>query len=125
MANLQVTASNPTNMVASRQSTPQNPLVNVASMVRNSISGSGSLSSGDVHMGSIQANIQNAINRTGNSDLSALASLQSAQKYMAQAAGAKDIATRNAALANAKAQLINVNNRFADNHIAVNVAKRI
>jgi hypothetical protein len=92
-----------------------NPKTQIYSDIRNSINGRGSLNSSNVHVNSIQQNIARAISVSKEfSDAPALTALQNAQKYMATASGAKDVASRNAALASAKAELITANNTMAN-----------
>ena len=80
-----------------------NPMSNIASDIRNSLYGRGSLSSGGAHIGSIQANINRALNASKQfSNTPAQAALQAAQKSIA----AGD-------LAGAQKSLIEANNAMA------------
>jgi hypothetical protein len=89
-----------------KQTSP-NPLF---SDIKNSLSGSGSLSSSNVHIGSIQSNIARALTRTGNSNAVTRDSLLKAQNFMSAAAGAKTASERQAALTSAKNLLLAANN---------------
>ncbi|MHB8102372.1 MAG: hypothetical protein ACYDEF_09410 [Methanosarcina sp.] len=80
-----------------------NPMVNIASNIRNSLFGRGSLSSGGAHIGSIQTNINRALNASKQfSNAPAQTALQAAQKSIA----AGD-------LAGAQKSLIEANNAMA------------
>ena len=61
-----------------------NPMSNIASDIRNSLYGRGSFSSGGAHIGSIQANINRALNASKQfANTPAQASLLAAQKSIA------------------------------------------
>ena len=80
-----------------------NPMSQIQSNIRNSLYGRGSLSSGGAHIGSIQANINRALNASKQfSNTPAQAALQAAQKSIA----AGD-------LAGAQKSLIEANNAMA------------
>jgi len=80
-----------------------NPMSNIASDIRNSLYGRGSLSSGSAHIGSIQANINRALNASKQfSNAPAQASLLAAPKSIA----AGDMAS-------AQKSLIEANNAMA------------
>ena len=80
-----------------------NPMSNIASDIRNSLYGRGSISSGSAHIGSIQANINRALNASKQfSNTPAQASLLAAQKSIA----AGD-------LAGAQKSLIEANNEMS------------
>ena len=80
-----------------------NPMVNIASDIRNSLCGRGSLSSGSAHIGSIQANINRALNASKQfSNAPAQASLLAAQKSIASGD-----------MASAQRSLIEANNAMA------------
>ena len=91
-----------------------NPQAHIANDILNSLKGTGSLATSNVHVGSIQQNLARAISVSNEfSDKPAQVALVNAQKAMAEAAGAKDAAARNAAFANAKQALIQANNEMA------------
>jgi hypothetical protein len=91
-----------------------NPMTSIANDVRNSLYGTGSFGSGNVHIGSIQSNISRALSVSNEfSNKPAQASLQAAQQSLSQAASAKDAASRNAALAQARQYMIRANNEMS------------
>lgn len=91
-----------------------NPMTQIASTVRNSLFGSGSLGTNNAHIGSIQNNIARAISVSKEfSNTPAIESLLAAQASMTAASSAKDSASRNAALASAKQSLIIANNAMS------------
>ena len=80
-----------------------NPMFNIASDIRNSLCGRGSLSSGSAHIGSIQANINRALNASKQfSNAPAQTALQAAQRSIASGD-----------MASAQRSLIEANNAMA------------
>lgn len=108
----------PTTSIAPR--TPQvikgapNPMTSIASDVKNSLYGTGSLSANSAHFGSIQSNIARALSVSNEfSNKPAMASLQAAQKSMSLASSAKDSASRASYLAQARQALVEANNAMS------------
>jgi hypothetical protein len=91
-----------------------NPMSAIANDVRNSLYGTGSFGSNNVHIQSIQSNISRALSVSNEfANKPAQASLQAAQQSLAQAASAKDAASRYAALAAARQYMIMANNEMS------------
>jgi hypothetical protein len=91
-----------------------NPMVHIASDIKNSLYGTGSFGSNNVHIGSIQSNISRALSVSNEfSNKPAQEALLAAQKSMALASSAKDSASRATFLAQAKQSLVQANNAMA------------
>ena len=91
-----------------------NPMTHIASDIRNSLYGTGSFGSNNVHIGSIQSNISRALSVSNEfSNKPAQEALLAAQKSMALASSSKDSASRATYLAQARQALVTANNAMA------------